>query len=333
MRCGFEVSEDSVVSGEDDLLRRDLEKFWHVENVSGTDECVVHQFENDITYNGERYVTKLPFRPDHDFLPDNYEICEARLNNLKCRLEKGGLLKDYDDIFKDYEKEKNIEKVPMEEIHVDAGSVHYLPHRPVVREDKQKTKTRAVFDASCATKGPSLNDCLYPGPNLLCKIFDILLRFRLNPVAILADIKQAFLNVEITEKHRDFLRFLWFDDIAYEKPNVMIYRFLRLVFGITSSPFALNATIRHHLSEFVDFEREFVEKFLADLYVDNTTSGCESVEEGIQFYEKSVSIMSAGGFCLRKWVSNDSTLQAYFDEKEGTVGESVEKKVLGIEWD
>ena len=65
-----------------------------------------------------------------------------------------------------------------------------------------------MFDASCSNNGPSLNDCLYPGPNLLSKIFDILLRFRLNPVAILADIKQAFLNVEIAEEHRNYLRFL-----------------------------------------------------------------------------------------------------------------------------
>ena len=107
-------------------------------------------------------------------------------------MERNGLLKDYDDIFKDYEANGIIEKVPEEEIAVEPGAVHYLPHRPVVREDKETTKIRAVFDASCSSGGPSLNDCLYPGPNLLCKIFDILLRFRLNPVAILADTKTSF---------------------------------------------------------------------------------------------------------------------------------------------
>ena len=93
----------------------------------------------------------------------------------------------------------------------DAGQVHYLPHRPVVREDKETTKIRAVFGASCGNNGPSLHDCLYFGPNMLPKIFDVLIRFRLNNVAILADIKQAFLTVEVSDEHRDFLRFLWFD--------------------------------------------------------------------------------------------------------------------------
>ena len=65
-----------------------------------------------------------------------------------------------------------------------------------------------MFDASCESDGSSLNDCVCSGPNLLSKIFDMLLRFRFNFILILADSKQAFLNVEISKEHRDFLRFL-----------------------------------------------------------------------------------------------------------------------------
>ena len=83
---------------------------------------------------------------------------------------------------------------------VMSKNVHFLPHRLVIR---------AVLDASaCVGSNPSLNDCLYPGPNLLGKIFDVLIRFRLNHIAILADIKQAFLNIEIDKEHRDFFTFL-----------------------------------------------------------------------------------------------------------------------------
>ena len=62
-----------------------------------------------------------------------------------------------------------------------------------------------MFDAYCASDGPSLNDCVYSGPNLLLKTFDILLRFGFNFIAILADSKQAFLNVQILKEHRDSL--------------------------------------------------------------------------------------------------------------------------------
>ena len=168
-----------------------------------------------------------------------------------------------------------------------------------MREDKETTKLRVVFDASCSNGGsPSLNDCLYPRPTLLCKIFDILLRFRLNPIAILSDIKQAFLITEIAKEHQDFLRFLSFEDPFDPSSELVIYRFLRLVFGLTSSPFILNATIRHHLQKFSSSDSEFVQRFLEDLYVDDCTSGCRSVEEGKEFYEKSMTVFGNGGFHL-----------------------------------
>ena len=167
---------------------------------------MVHKFENDIIYNGERYVTKLPFKPDHDCLPDNYKICEIRLNRLES---DKNLLCDYDAIFKEYEMNKIIERVSDNEIAKESGKTHYLAYRPVVRKDKETTKIRAAFDASCPNNRLFLNDCLSLGPNLLSKIFDILLRFRLNYIVILADIKQPFLNIEISSEHKDYLTFLW----------------------------------------------------------------------------------------------------------------------------
>ena len=74
------------VCSEIDELRSNLQKFWNVEKMESTDECVIHKLENDILDNGERYVTKFLFKPDHDCLPDNYKICEVRLNRLKRRL-------------------------------------------------------------------------------------------------------------------------------------------------------------------------------------------------------------------------------------------------------
>ena len=42
----------------------------------------------------------------------------------------------------------------------DAGKINYLPHRPVIRSDKKRTKVRIV-DGSAKSNGPSLNDCIY----------------------------------------------------------------------------------------------------------------------------------------------------------------------------
>lgn len=78
--------------------------------------------------------------------------------------------------------------------------VHYLPHHAVVRQDKQTTKVRVVYDASAKSAGPSLNKCLHVGPKLNTKIFDILLRFRVHRIAIIADIEKAFLMISVARK-------------------------------------------------------------------------------------------------------------------------------------
>ncbi|GFV95678.1 uncharacterized protein TNCV_2009951 [Trichonephila clavipes] len=66
------------------------------------------------------------------------------------------------------------------------------------------TKIRPVFDASAREKGkPSMDDCLYKGVNLDELIPDILDRFRIYPVGIVADIEKAFLMLSVAPKDRD----------------------------------------------------------------------------------------------------------------------------------
>ena len=86
----------------------------------------------------------------------------------------------------EYDQNKILGKVPKK-----PGQVHYLSRQPVLREDKKTTKIRAVFDAS---EGPSLNDYYIPVRISSQRFF---LRFLFNFIAILADIKQAFLNIQI----------------------------------------------------------------------------------------------------------------------------------------
>ena len=197
------------------------------------------------------------------------------------------------------------------------GDVHYLPHRPVVRVNRETTKIRIVFDASAKSSGPSLNECLYPGPNLLSHIFDILLRFRSKEIVILSDIKQAFLNVGIHDDHKNYLRFLWLDPDNFDE-NI-IYRFLRVVFGVTSSPFLLQGTLRYHCDRLIEkgfVDPKFVEDFLNNLYVDDSLGGVNSVPEGFEWYKRAKHLMKLGGFMLRKWCTNNEELQNMINIEE-----------------
>ncbi|GFV00939.1 uncharacterized protein TNCV_1387531 [Trichonephila clavipes] len=73
------------------------------------------------------------------------------------------------------ENEDKIEKV---ESHQEIDEEHYLPHRPVFKENST-TKVRPVFDGSAKEKNsPSINDCLEKGPNLIELIPSLINRFR-----------------------------------------------------------------------------------------------------------------------------------------------------------
>ena len=55
-----------------------FEQFWEIESVNSSSEDLIDQFGQTITFNDTRYVVKLPFKSNHDTLPDNYQLREKR---------------------------------------------------------------------------------------------------------------------------------------------------------------------------------------------------------------------------------------------------------------
>ena len=190
---------------------------------------VYDDFGSSIQLVDGRYEVQLPWKEGHPALTDNYQLCLKRLHGLTKRLKQDpAILQKYDTTIHNQIQLGIVESVqPSEE---DPKCVHYLPHHAVVRQNKQTTKVRVVYDASARTTGPSLNDCLHVGPKLNTKIFDILLRFRIHRIAIIADIEKAFLMISVAKKDRDVLRFLWYKDVYADQLDLMELRFARVVF-------------------------------------------------------------------------------------------------------
>ena len=93
---------------------------------------------NNIELVNGRYEVSLPFKERRRFIEDNYFLSERTLTNLKKKLDKDPkLLEEYDDIMKSQLEEGIIEKVVTDPI---VGEVTYLPHRPVIRNDKKTTR-------------------------------------------------------------------------------------------------------------------------------------------------------------------------------------------------
>ncbi|KAL5514973.1 hypothetical protein EMCRGX_G000071 [Ephydatia muelleri] len=122
---------------------------------------------------------------------------------------------------------------------------------------------------------------------------------------------------KLAKTPRDSLRFLWIDNIASSLPKIVMLRFTRVVFGITSSPFLLNATLQLHLKKYEMEDPSFVNKFMHSIYVDDVAFGGDSTNEVFELYLKTKSRLAEGGFNLRKFVSNDRGLQEKIERQEG----------------
>ena len=230
--------------------------------------------QDKIKFDGKRYEISLSLKDDHPIIPDSYNVAKSRLNSQLDRLKlKPEVFDEYNFVIKDQLNSGIIEKVIEDEEIPKPGMTHYIPHIGVVKQERQTTKLRIVYDASSKVQGEvSLNDCLHPGPNLAPLIFDVLLKFRMHKIALIGDLEKAFLQISIDPSQRDLLRFLWVDDSNPDNPEIVKLRFARLAFGLSCSPFILNSTIRHHLENYQEADPEFVRKVISSLYVDDFAS-------------------------------------------------------------
>lgn len=72
--------------------------------------------------------------------------------------------------------------------------------------------------------------------NLNPKVLDIILKFREHDIAFCADIEKAFLQISIRPDNRDFLRFIWVNDVNdLTSGNKRILRMTRVPFGAPCS--------------------------------------------------------------------------------------------------
>ncbi len=84
----------------------------------------------------------------------------------------------------------------------------YLPHHPVTHPQKAE-KVRVVFDCAAKFQNASLNDQLLQGPDFTNSLVGVLLRFRQERYAVMADIEKMFHQVKVKSDDRESLRFLW----------------------------------------------------------------------------------------------------------------------------
>ena len=298
------------------------------------DEEIIRKFQETIWFNEAtgRYNVKLPWKLNKHDLPANYNLSKSRLNSLQNSLNRKDpeLITKYNEQLLEQLNLGFIEKVQNLDHH--EGVLHYMPHFPVFKSDSATTKMRIVYDTSArmSPKSPSLNDCLHTGPNLMQDLTGILLKFRTHKKAFSADIEKAFLQIELNSLDRDTTRFLWLKDInkpVDSKSNLEAYRFCRVQFGATPSPFLLNATIQYHLSQ---KDNWVARDLMENMYMDNVITGTDCDNKSLEYYSLSRRYLQEAGMNLRQWTSNSEALNRIAQEDH--IQADPTTKILGLTW-
>ena len=302
--CSLTIEEATgdLVSGEPNLSRLwDLDTIGIKESEFTLEEQLAQQmYTNTTVFQEGQYWVRLPLRENINKLPTNETRARACVRQLLDKLRKKPQhLEAYDAYIQQMLANRFIEDVPTD---ARMTGVHYLPHLAVFK-DSISTPLRVVFNASSkSADNLSLNDCLLKGPNMTEKLADTLLIFRTKKYGISADISKAFLRIGLRECDRDYTRFLWSENPTDPVSPLRSLRFKSVLFGATSSPFLLQATIDHHLNL---SSHPVAPRLMGLFYMDNMVGTADSGEEIKELYEAAKEIMVQGNFPLQQWATNN----------------------------
>ena len=301
---------------------------------SREDEIAVQQVTSGTVKVDGHYQIALPWRIDPLRLPDNYLMAFRRWESLVRRFKADPtLFERYKEVIHQQVERGYCQLVPQG----DSPETHlkwYLPHHPVINSKK----LRVVLDCAARYSGVSLNDGLFSGPDMTTKLLAVLLRFRLNPVALSADIKEMFMQVRLPALEQGAFRFLWTDNLSDNRP--LEYQMKSHPFGARSSPFCANFALRKTAKDLGDkYDYSTVMAVENNFYVDDCLISFRTVEEAARFVDQIKSLLGHGGFTLAKWRSNTPALlegitcpKVLNSTKLTTEGADIDH-ALGVAWD
>ncbi|XP_052748152.1 uncharacterized protein LOC128200074 [Galleria mellonella] len=323
---------------QNDNLDKTLCKFWELEEVPSKRFMSPEETECEQIYcdtisrdSTGKYCTSLPFSKDPSILGDSRSVATRRLLSLERKLKDPVLRASYNEIIQEYLINDYLSEVlPTSN---EYGKGYYIPHHPVIRNDKETTKLRIVLDASAKCHNDiSLNDILHTGPNLQADILILLLNFRLFPIALTADIKQMYLRIEVRKEHRKYQKILY--RFNSTEP-IREFQFNRVAFGLRCSPYLAMRTVRQLAEDERTGYPRAADVATNELYMDDLATSVSTFKEGVVLSRELIALFKEGGFHLTKWASNSVDLLSAVPESNRTAinfsnNDSI--KILGLKW-
>ena len=263
-------------------------------------------------------------------LPSNYYVVLSMFKSTMRKLDKDPVKREqYRQVHLGEVENDFIERVSVAELSDTSVQKHFLHHFPVYKKDPAATTPcRRVFNASFRTKGHiSLNDAMLKGPVLTPNILKVLMRLRIKKFLMCADVSKAFPRVLLRLLDRNFTCFFARSNWEDENSPVECWRFKVVMFGSSSSPFLLNATILHLFENTVTLDK------LIDCYVDNLFFGINTAEELMNAMQQAIEVFDHASMPLREWASNSKDMNKIFQDKGIFTKADKHMKTLGYIWE
>lgn len=288
-----------------------IKKFWEIEElpkkrIFTNEETKCEEFFEKTHKRDEsgRFIVGLPFKEDRSPLGKSKFRALQRFNQLQLKFQKNHqYCSEYKAVMAEYIESNHMIKCSHSN---EIEESYFLPHHAVIKESSSTTKTRVVFDASAKTSsGESLNDQLLVGPTIQQDLASILIRWKTHKIILSADITKMYRQIWLRKEDQRFHKLLWID--ANEN-QIQEFQLKTVTFGTASAAYLAIKSLQQLAKDEASKYPIASQIALRDFYVDDLLTGTDTPEEAIILQDQISNLLGAGGFQLRKWVTNDENV-------------------------
>ena len=321
---------------------RSWEKLWEIEHGSEStnhslapdDQRALKLWDEESQFIDGRWHVPIPWKFGKPNFENNVAVAKHLLDALVKRLQRDGLMDLYHKAVQKLIDKGYVEKVPDHELHLNDGSVRYLPHF----HDKKRTKDdnlRIIMDAKHKVRGVSLNNQCLQGPNYVNNLNHIVLRLRQYQYIVKADIEGMYMQIRLFPEDRRSMRFLWYS----QNGDLIHFQYKAHIFGGVSSGSAAGY-ILDRICRDDDISESLKTTIRREFYVDDLCSSKKKVSEIKEIIIDGRKKLKENGLNLTAFVVNDETIANEIEEDCKAVemidfssAEVVNSKTLGIRLD
>ena len=200
--------------------------------LSPAEQEVVARVEREMKVDSISGVitASYPWKNCVNRMVDNRQQAQKVQESMERHMRNAGTHAGYLVEMKKSIQEGKVRRLSEQEMESWHGPLHYITTFAVIKPESVSTKTRVVSNSAMrnARARLSLNECMWPGPNALCDLFNCLLFWRAVEVALMTDLKKAYQSIHTGPMELHLRRFLFREEPSHPWLD---YAFTRATFG------------------------------------------------------------------------------------------------------